>query len=412
MEVRCRRTLLTFAGLLFASIGFTLSVLSTLFRLLLPRYPTRGAAASATIRRPVKRRRVHPKRRRRGATPLTRTHLSISSKGSTLSSQASCVPSSRRHSNTSELTARGRSAERTIRVASVHSWAGSEDTPDFQETVQDPHRRRRSESTPPSPSPWAFSLETAAEVARAGGPVRAAEVHTWEGSASTRTLDPSPAPSMDSSLVSIDVHHATKGTGFSFLHRKKLHKAPSAPSGFRSSTKKSNPPPPVPPLPPQKKLHKAPSVPGGFFSSTKKSYPLSLVPPLPPDIQKHKSYHFTPLLRRRRTTHETDAMRRWSGTSMSSSTEEDNDYGASSPDDLHPSPDGSGRLSQDTVRSSNESHGRLPVPKRSQTLRTQPYEAPYFFPVPGSVAAEEYMLSRPRPLRSGPGTLPEWPRTG
>src|ERR1700761_4924847 len=129
--------------------------------------------------------------------------------------------------------------------------------------------------------------------------------------------------------------------------------------------------PPVPPLPPQKKLH---NVPGGFckgyvpdfiYSTLFSFIDKEIVPP----AQKHKSYHFTPLLRRRKTTHETDAMRRWSGTSMSS-TDEDNDCGASSPDNLRPSSDGSGRLSQDTVHCSNESHGRLPVPKRSQTLRT------------------------------------------
>ncbi|KAK7063714.1 hypothetical protein R3P38DRAFT_2819922 [Favolaschia claudopus] len=42
------------------------------------------------------------------------------------------------------------------------------------------------------------------------------------------------------------------------------------------------------------------------------------------------------------------------------------------------------------------------IPKRSQTLRTQPYAAPYFFPTPGSVEAESYLPPRQavKPVRS------------
>lgn len=54
------------------------------------------------------------------------------------------------------------------------------------------------------------------------------------------------------------------------------------------------------------------------------------------------------------------------------------------------------------------SHSASLSKRRSQPLRTQPYEAPYFFPQPGTAAAAEYVPTRAKPTRSQ--TLP--PKTG
>ncbi|KAF7337746.1 hypothetical protein MSAN_02248200 [Mycena sanguinolenta] len=87
-----------------------------------------------------------------------------------------------------------------------------------------------------------------------------------------------------------------------------------------------------------------------------------------PIVDRKKSQLFAPLLHRR-LSQDVDANHRFSME------------GQESPE----------RPSQDSARV---------LPKRSQTLRTQPYEAPYFFPAPGSVEADSYLPPRRKPARS------------
>ncbi|KAJ7837362.1 hypothetical protein B0H14DRAFT_2791510 [Mycena olivaceomarginata] len=136
---------------------------------------------------------------------------------------------------------------------------------------------------------------------------------------------------------SLENDHALKSTGLSFLHRRKVRKA--------SSTS------------------------GGMFTAE----PLPLA-------EKKKSQLFAPLLHRRQSQmHDVDPTQRLSQISFSGSIDQHDDNAVE------------GRPSQDSTRV---------LPKRSQTLRTQPYEAPYFFPTPGSVVAETYLPPRRNPVRS------------
>ncbi|KAJ7757556.1 hypothetical protein B0H16DRAFT_1537065 [Mycena metata] len=299
-----RGMLFAFAGFLYASIGFTLSVLSTFLRLFFPHHPT-GAEVASTIRR----RRTRESRHKRRHTSST-TDSSIFSHASTSSSESS--------STTSEMnTRKPRSLE--PKVTSEHV-----DRPEFPNTVV--LRRRRSESTPPSPSPWDIShsdTKRSADDTVMNTRERPSSFHLPRGASFDFSLDNAP-------------------TGLSFLHRRKS-RTPSSFSGSLASL---------------------------------------------PVIEKKKSQLFGPLLHRRRSQHESDMSKRSSLISMSPSTEEDV---GSSPD------------TPDRRQSLDLSAHRLP-PKRSQTLRTQPYEAPYFFPTPGSAEAESYLPPRrqlARPPSSG-----------
>ncbi|KAJ7492063.1 hypothetical protein FB451DRAFT_1216843 [Mycena latifolia] len=337
MDAPIRGTFSTFAGFLFASIGFTLSVLSTFLRLLLPRQPTR----SADVKFAISSRRRSMKRRHRNA-PLTTTNSSISSLGSTTSSEVSCSPKSE------TKVSPPRMLEPPPR-ASTHNRVGSDsecaERPAFRNTVN--HPRRRSESTPPSPSPWAFSHSERPESLKAR---RSSVDHTTDGESDlsprdTASIHPTSlhlphAPSLDA----LPAPSSRGRTNLSFI-RRKIHKAPSASSGLVAAAHQTSPP------------HMD-------------------VPP----IEKRASQLFAPLLHRKKSQHiqmtEAEAAK---PRSQPSSPEEDDVYILE------------GRPSQESCHL---------APRRSQTLRTQPYEAPYFFPAPGSEAAETYLPPRRRPVRS------------
>ncbi|KAJ7045051.1 hypothetical protein C8F04DRAFT_1067556 [Mycena alexandri] len=287
-----RGTLFACAGFLFASIGFTLSVLSTFLRLFFPYHPT-GAEVASTIRRRRTRESSH-KRRHTSST----TNSSISSHASTSSSESSTTTSGMN-------TRKPRSLE--PKVASEHV-----ERPEFRNTVV--LRRRRSESTPPSPSPWDISHSDT------------------KHSADDTVMNKRPSSFHLPRSASIDFSLDNAPAGLSFLHRRKS-KTPSSLSG-------------------------------------------SLNPASLPVIEKKKSQLFGPLLHKRRSQHESEVSKRSSQIFMSPSTEEE----GSSPD------------TPERRQSLDLAH-RLP-PKRSQTLRTQPYEAPYFFPTPGSAEAESYLPPR------------------
>lgn len=107
----------------------------------------------------------------------------------------------------------------------------------------------------------------------------------------------------------------------------------------------------------------------------------TLSPPAPePPVERRKSQLFAPLLHRRRSQHVHDE----DVSPTTASTDEDHEH--------------ENRLSQESHRNSRDMTRVLP--KRSQTLRTQPYQAPYFFPTPGSVEAESYLPPRRKPVRS------------
>ncbi|KAJ7157189.1 hypothetical protein C8R46DRAFT_1113729 [Mycena filopes] len=294
------------AGFLFASFGFMLSVLSTLLRLFLPYHPT-GAEVASTIRRrrTIKKGSSH---RRRQTTSSTTTY-------STISSHASASSAGSSSTQESEVDLRKpRSLERrTSRVV-------SEERPEFRNTVV--LRRRRSESTPPSPSPWDISHSDAKRSAddTLVTTKRPSSFHLPRAASFDFSLDNAPA-------------------GLAFLHRRKS-KGPSA-------------------------LGASPAI-----------GPASL-----PVVDKKKSQLFG-LGLRRRSQHEGDALKRLSQISMSPSSAEEEALSSSSPEtQLYDVP----------------APRRVP-PKRSQTMRTQPYEAPYFFPTPGSAEAESYYLPPRRQL--------------
>jgi len=289
------------------------------------------------------RRTSAAKHGRRKVNPST-TNSSISSCASTSesSSQDSCS-TNLEHPSTSEASVpRPRNLEPPPRQG-THGRVVSEytDRPDFRSTVN--HRRRRSESTPPSPSPWASAQP---EPPNATG-----------GSVSSRraSVDLPRTPSFESA-PSLDT---VKSKRLSFLNRKKVRKAPSAPSGL--SANHASPPP---------------------------------LPPLPLSVERRKPQLFGPFLHRRRSQNApgTDPVKRrsmtfdarHSMTLLSPSTDEEPCCSEGHP--------------PDTV------HDCRMSPKRSQTLRTQPYEAPYFFPIPGSVEAGNYLPPRRKPVRSR--TLP------
>ncbi|KAJ6486046.1 hypothetical protein C8R47DRAFT_1128823 [Mycena vitilis] len=327
MDARFRGMFFASAGFLFASIGFTLSVLSTLFRSFFP-HTTRGAEVASVIRH--RSSKLKHKQRKHAST----TSSSISSPASTASTLSSVQSSPSGSAQSSPANVSETSAL----------------TPDFGNTVV--HRRRRSESAPPSPCPWDLSHPRVS-------------VDDTELKRPCSTFDLPREPSFDAPS-SVDDHSTPKSTGLSFLHRRKVRRAPSAPSGSLAQQT----PPPVPPLPPLKKSKSQLSVPS--LAATKQTPPP--VPPLPP-LKKSKSQLVVPSLLRRSSQYipETEVP----PLPVASPPEED-------------APEA--RCSRDTAVRVQ--------PKRSQTLRTQPYEAPYFFPTPGSAAAENYVPPRRRPVRS------------
>ncbi|KAF8204476.1 hypothetical protein K438DRAFT_562682 [Mycena galopus ATCC 62051] len=313
MDARFRGLFLASAGFIFATVGFTLSVLSTFLRLLLPYHPTRGAAVASTIRRRSTIRKFAHSKHRRSHVPTPNSD--ISSAASTSTSL---------ESNVSETKANAPSR--------VVSEPTTDDRPDFRNMVA--RRHRRSDSAPPSPAPWASSHSDAVDVSTHAC-VDDTALHRG-GKLSTERR-PSlvfhlPRNSTFDSASSPEDEHGVKR--LSFLHRRKVRKTSS--------------------------------VTGGLLTAE----PLPLA-------EKRKSQLFAPLLHRRHSQNidNLDVTQ----VSVSGSTEEE---GHSSPERPH---------SQDMARV---------LPKRSQTLRTQPYEAPYFFPPPGTVAADTYLPPRRKPSRS------------
>ncbi|KAJ6541780.1 hypothetical protein B0H19DRAFT_1077573 [Mycena capillaripes] len=199
------------------------------------------------------------------------------------------------------------------------------------------HRHRRSDSAPPSPVPWASSHTDAPARTSVDDSALDQSGRAPKRSSSTFHLR---VPSFDatSSLDNHD-HHSTH-IGLSFLHRRKVRKA-------------------------------------GSLTEDPLSLPTSESP-----VEKRKSQLFAPLLHRRRSQHVHDED--VSPISATASTEEEN------------APES--RPSQESHRNSRDMTRVLP--KRSQTLRTQPYQAPYFFPTPGSVEADNYLPPRRNPVRS------------
>ncbi|KAJ7508511.1 hypothetical protein B0H11DRAFT_1965409 [Mycena galericulata] len=335
MDARLRGTFLTSAGLLFASIGFTLSVLSTLLRLLLPFHPT-GANVTSPTRRPTIHRTSKVNHRRRRDVPST-NNSSISSWGSTSSSLESDSVHLKHPSTLEANVPKPRNLEPPPR-SDGRPVSEFIDRPDFRRTVN--HRRGRSESTPPSPSPWVISHSCAHSdsCSSAGSPRRSGSV----SSHATSSVHLPRASSFESAPP-LGVIPTLKSKKLSFVYSKKVRKAPSAPNVAAKDATHS------------------PSL----------------------SVEKRKSQLLAPLLHRRRSQHttETDAThdRRHSVT---------------------PSEEGEDKCCFEDRRPQDIVHECRPVPKRSQTLRTQPYEAPYFFPTPGSVAAEDYLPPRRKPVRS------------
>jgi hypothetical protein len=337
MDARFRGMFLASAGFLFALIGFTLSVLSTLLRLLFPFRPTRSAAVASTIRRRSTRIRKSAQSKHRRSYVST-PNSSIASPASTSASLESCSSQSSRHPSVSEMKGpKPQSLEPTIRATAhnrVVSEPAVEERPDFRNAPVRKHRR--SDSAPPSPAPWASSHSDGVDAS-----TRTSVDDTASGNSATNrpslTFHLPHAPSFESESSPAN-EHASKSTGLSFLHRRKVRKTPSASSAL-------------------------------FAAES--------------PIEKRKSQIFAPLLHRRHSQNITDvdASNRLSQISV----EERESVG-------------DGRPSQER-RQSQDVTTRM-LPKRSQTLRTQPYEAPYFFPTPGSVAAETYAPPRRKPVRS------------
>ncbi|KAF7347339.1 hypothetical protein MVEN_01489600 [Mycena venus] len=337
MDARFRGMFLASAGFLFASIGFTLSVLSTLLRLLLPFHPTRSAAVASTIRRRSTRIRKSAQSKHRRSYVST-SNSSISSPASTSASLESCSSQSSRHPSVSEMKGpKPQSLESPIR-ANAHNRVVSEpaveERPGFRNVPVRKHRR--SGSAPPSPAPWASSHPDGVDA-----PTRTSVDDTALGNSVTNRPSLSfhlPHVPLFDSVSSPENEHASKNAGLSFLHRRKARKTPSVSSVLLAAESPT---------------------------------------------EKRKSQIFAPLLHRRHSQNITDvdASHRLSQISV----EEQENVG-------------DGRPSYES-RQSQEVTTRV-LPKRSQTLRTQPYEAPYFFPTPGSVAAETYVPPRRKPIRS------------
>ncbi|KAJ7603126.1 hypothetical protein FB45DRAFT_963195 [Roridomyces roridus] len=331
MDNRLRGTLSTSAGFLFASFFFVLSVFSTLFHLLLPFHPT-GANVSSQIqtRRPVIRRASTAGRRRSMMT--TNSHMdSISSYASPSSSQESCSTTHSEHPSTTQPD---------MARQGTHGRIASECTerPDFRRTIHLRHHCRRSESTPPSPKPWTYSMCTQ--------PAESEPLIATDGADLPRARSSESLP-----------HSAPVKKRLSFLRRKKVHIADLTPDS----------------------------------------------PDAPVVLERRKS-HLSFLHRRRSLNISTDSVK-----SRRSMTHEPNQHSLSSISPLSLDPD------EDEEHHHDHEHhrdGRLSMSgRRSQTLRTQPYDAPYFFPVPGTVEAEHYTSPKRRPERRTsmfvPGDAPD-----
>ncbi|CAK5280431.1 unnamed protein product [Mycena citricolor] len=272
MDIRSRGTFLTSAGFIIASVGFTLSVLSTLLRMLLFFHrPVLDAQSHPyPIRKPSARRK-HPATDSRSTPKDLETTLSGASNGSSSESGSSTTPDDQSGQGKDEC-------QRTTSKAARRTG------------------RRRSDSTPTSPAPWASTHDSSAPVTR------------------RKSVDRSAA-----------------GT------------ARMSDSGAGA----------------EKKVRRSPSMPGAGpkeHAEGRRSTPPA----------RSKSQVFAPFLPRRR-----------SHIAMDTAASEH---------------EPSARTSNESSSDSSPPRPAL-VPKRSQTLRTQPYQAPYFFPMPGSAEA------RPLPRR-------------
>ncbi|KAJ7069057.1 hypothetical protein B0H15DRAFT_957934 [Mycena belliarum] len=306
MEARVRRAFLTFVGILYASIGFTLSVVSTIFRLFVPLHQARSADVTIEL---LSRRRSMKHRRRSALSTTTNSSISTAtSAGSTTSSDASSHTKSETKQN----------AIRHRVVIEPHNLAESGDErPAFRSAAREP--RRRSESTPPSPAPWADS-----------------HVEHRRASLDHSADENDPSPRSSTSKCPTTGFHLR---ALSFDGRPGIHATRSL-SFMRSKGRRS--------------------------SAGLADY---VLPPVHAEKRASGSHLFAPLLHRRK----------------SHATETD----ASAPEE---------EASRPSISSQDSGHYSHPAPRRSQTLRTQPYEAPYFFPAPGSEAAEGYVAPR-RPVR-------------
>ncbi|KAJ6520407.1 hypothetical protein C8R45DRAFT_59619 [Mycena sanguinolenta] len=315
MDASFRGMFLASAGVLFASIGFTLSVLSTFLRLLWPNHwhPTRGAAVTSTAS--IRRRRSTIRRlskRRRSHVPTPDSSIISSPASTSTSLESTSLESTASVTNEPRLH-----TFHTIAHDRVVSEPTTDDRPDFRNTAV--RRHRRSDSAPPSPAPWASSHFDDVDASKRISVDDTVTALNRDGNERRSSLHFNPARK---SSLEYEDEHVAKSTGLSFLHRKKSRKAS-----------------------------------GGTLTAE----PLPL-------IERKKSQLFAPLLHRR-LSQDVDVNHRFS-TEEESHTE---------------------RPSQDSARV---------VPKRSQTLRTQPYQAPYFFPAPGSVEADSYLPPRRKPVRS------------
>jgi hypothetical protein len=245
------------------------------------------------------------------------------------------------------------SLEPTIKVNAYNRVLSEQvDRPDFRNTAV--RRHRRSDSAPPSPAPWATSHSDCVDP----------HTRTSVDDGALNLGGSSADSECRSGFDSADSHLPTsKSTSLSFMHRRKVRRAPSEPSG----------------------MCKEICARSAFCSSSYSVVtPEKLSPPPLPAVEKKKSQLFAPLLHKRKSQNIPDAD--LANVSVSASPAEEEDHASE------------GRPSHEKRPSHDTS--RVPMPKRSQTLRTQPYEAPYFFPTPGSVEAEHYVSPRRKPVRS------------
>ncbi|KAJ6611493.1 hypothetical protein B0H10DRAFT_2056253 [Mycena sp. CBHHK59/15] len=352
------------------------SVLSTLLRLFLPYHPSRSADVGIKAPR-IKRPCAPPKPRRNAPSTTNSSISSVDSVVSSSSEESSTLPLP--PPSTSLIHAHAEVRPRTFKSLSrgmLHSRRTSQDDtlimierPDFRNTTQP---RRRSESTPPSPAPWS-SPEAASSTtapARHSSVDRSPESHN-EVHAGFRLL---PVKCTKSKLMlsaetteplsSPDVLPAHKSTGLSFLSRRKVHKTSSVPNGLLTSS-------PAPPVP---------------------SLPTAL-------LARRKSQLFGPLdlLQRRRSQHLAEEAAHAPAAPVSTLESRCSQLFRHSLENR--------RSMSQSIDDDIPQDGIHLVQKRpSQVLRTQPYEAPYFFPAPGSEAAENYLPPRRKPSRSK--TLP------
>ncbi|KAJ7242563.1 hypothetical protein B0H12DRAFT_1132179 [Mycena haematopus] len=306
MDAHSRGMFLASAGFLFASIGFTLSVLSTFLRWVLPYHPTPGAAVASTIRRRSTIRRLTKHRRSHVPTPNS---SSISSSASTSTSLESTV---------SEVNEPRPDAFRADTLDRLLSVPTSGDRPDFRNTAV--RRHRRSDSAPPSPAPWASS-----------------HLDGVDTSKRTAMDDTATALNRDGRLAPERRHSSI----FHLPRKSSLECPPSLEDEHAAKNK-------------------------DYHSCTEEKYARLTAEPLPL-VDKRRSQLFAPLLHRRQSQIIDDM------------DEQDN--------------------AGEAIRKDRRRIWRgwsETVPNTSHS----PYEAPYFFPAPGSVDADNYLPPRRKPVRS------------